>query len=79
VVKNAAERKKLKRGDLNIICVEMKAAGLMNSFLCLVIRGICDYADSYKNKKWQLYAAATAAAYMKKLLSVLWHGKPNNT
>ena len=34
------------------------------------IRGICDYADSHKNKKWQPYAAATAAAYAKELLSV---------
>ncbi len=71
VVKNAAEREKLKRGDLNIICVEMEAAGLIDSFPCLVIRGICDYADSHKNKKWQPYAAATAAAYMKELLSVI--------
>ena len=51
--------------------VEMEAAGLMDSFPCLVIRGICDYADSHKNKKWQPYAAATAAAYMKELLSVI--------
>jgi nucleoside phosphorylase len=71
VVKNAAERKKLKRGDLNIICVEMEAAGLIDLFPCLVIRGICDYADSHKNEKWQPYAAATAAAYMKELLSVI--------
>ena len=49
----------------------MEAAGLMDSFPCLVIRGICDYADSHKNKKWQPYAAATAAAYMKELLSVI--------
>ena len=49
----------------------MEAAGLMNSFPCLVIRGICDYADSHKNKKWQHYAAATAAAYAKELLSIL--------
>ncbi len=36
-----------------------------------MIRGICDYADSHKNKKWQPYAAATAAGYMKELLSVI--------
>ncbi|CAN9403213.1 unnamed protein product [Alternaria alternata] len=45
-----------------VLCFEMEAAGLMNSFPCLVIRGICDYADSHKNKRWQPYAAATAAA-----------------
>lgn len=46
----------------------MEAAGLMNDFPCLVIRGICDYADSHKNKQWQPYAAAVAAGYMKELL-----------
>ncbi|KAF3221167.1 hypothetical protein TWF106_006492 [Orbilia oligospora] len=40
----------------------MEAARLMDQFPCLVIRGICDYADSHKNKGWQEYAAATAAA-----------------
>jgi hypothetical protein len=49
----------------------MEAAGLMNSFPCLVVRGICDYADSHKNKRWQPYAAATAAAYAKELLLVI--------
>ena len=51
------------------ICFEMEAAGLMNNFPCLVVRGICDYADSHKNDRWQRYAAATAAAYAKEFLS----------
>lgn len=51
-----------------VLCFEMEAAGLMDNFPCLVIRGICDYADSHKNKRWQRYAAATAAAYAKELL-----------
>ncbi|KAF1936928.1 hypothetical protein EJ02DRAFT_459114 [Clathrospora elynae] len=33
--------------------------------------GICDYADSHKNKGWQNYAAATAAAYAKGLLDII--------
>jgi hypothetical protein len=70
VLKDGSERDHLKR-DMKILCVEMEAAGLMDSFPCLVIRGICDYADSHKNKKWQPYAAATAAAYMKELLSII--------
>jgi nucleoside phosphorylase len=49
----------------------MEAAGLMDDFPCLVIRGICDYADSHKNKRWQPYAAATSAAYAKELLSTI--------
>ena len=56
---------------MNILCVEMEAAGLMSDFPCLVIRGICDYADSHKNKQWQPYAAAVAAGYMKELLMTI--------
>ncbi|KAJ5948554.1 hypothetical protein N7454_001861 [Penicillium verhagenii] len=52
-------------------CFEMEAAGLMDTLPCLVIRGICDYADSHKNKIWQPYAAAVAAAYAKELLLVI--------
>lgn len=51
-----------------VLCVEMEAAGLMNNFPCIVIRGICDYADSHKNKDWQEHAAAVAAAFAKELL-----------
>jgi len=54
-----------------VLCFEMEAAGLMNSFPCLVIGGICDYADSHKNKRWQAYVAGTAAAYAKEVLSVI--------
>ncbi|KAB8202234.1 hypothetical protein BDV34DRAFT_157380 [Aspergillus parasiticus] len=70
VVKDGRRRDQLAR-DLGIYCVEMEAAGLMNDFPCLVIRGICDYADSHKNKKWQGYAAVVAAAYAKELLLVI--------
>lgn len=49
-------------------CIEMGAAGLMRSAPCLVIRGVSDYADSHRNKAWQGYAAAVAAAYAKALL-----------
>ncbi|KAJ5151213.1 uncharacterized protein N7482_010465 [Penicillium canariense] len=57
--------------DMDILCFEMEAAGLMDNFPCLVVRGICDYADSHKSKDWQGYAAATAAGYVKDLLSVM--------
>jgi nucleoside phosphorylase len=66
-VKDAVVRDRL-RDDFHALRVEMEAAGLMNSFPCLVIRGICDYADSHKDDLWQRYAAATAAAYAKELL-----------
>ncbi|KXH38342.1 hypothetical protein CNYM01_07532 [Colletotrichum nymphaeae SA-01] len=68
VVKDSKTRDRLSK-ELGVICFEMEAAGLMQDFPCLVIRGICDYSDSHKNKRWQNYAAATAAAYAKGLLS----------
>ncbi|EHK20561.1 uncharacterized protein TRIVIDRAFT_112704, partial [Trichoderma virens Gv29-8] len=69
VIKDAAFRNKLNK-DLggHVLCVEMEAAGLMNNFPCVVIRGICDYADSHKNKDWQEHSAAMAAALAKELL-----------
>jgi nucleoside phosphorylase len=71
VMKNAAERDKVSAELGGVLCFEMEAAGLMNSFPCLIIRGICDYADSHKNKRWQPYAAATAAACAKEVLSMI--------
>jgi len=71
VMRSAAERDRVSAQLGGVLCFEMEAAGLMNSFPCLVIRGICDYADSHKNKRWQPYAAATAAACAKEVLSVI--------
>ncbi|KAH8700735.1 nucleoside phosphorylase domain-containing protein [Talaromyces proteolyticus] len=76
VMKDGLVRDRIAR-DLedSVLCFEMEAAGLMDNFPCLVIRGISDYADSHKNKQWKPYAAAVAAAYAKELLSVIpvWH------
>jgi len=59
---------RLRNENIDPVCFEMEAAGLMNNFPCLVIRGICDYGDEHKNDDWQNYAAVTAAAYGKELL-----------
>ncbi|KAI9172737.1 Vegetative incompatibility protein [Paramyrothecium foliicola] len=69
VMKHAKTRDNLSK-ELGAMCLEMEAAGLQD-FPCLVIRGISDYADSHKNNIWQGYAAATAAAFAKELLSVV--------
>jgi nucleoside phosphorylase len=71
VMRDAMVRDRVSLELGGVLCFEMEAAGLMNSFPCLVVRGICDYADSHKNKKWQGYAAATAAACAKEVLSVI--------
>ncbi|KAH7311604.1 hypothetical protein B0I35DRAFT_452792 [Stachybotrys elegans] len=67
LMKDALVRDKL-AGEKDILCFEMEAAGLMNHFPVLVVRGICDYSDSHKNDEWQGYAAMTAAVYAKDLL-----------
>ncbi|KAF4993380.1 hypothetical protein FGRMN_6530 [Fusarium graminum] len=78
VIKDATLRNRLKKDlDGHVLCVEMEAAGLMNNFPCIVIRGICDYADSHKNKDWQEHAAAVAAAFAKELLEYVQPGDVN--
>ncbi|KAM0362808.1 hypothetical protein ACHAO7_011221 [Fusarium culmorum] len=67
LMKDALVRDKL-AAEKGVLCFEMEAAGLMNHFPCLVIRGICDYSDSHKNKEWQGFAAMMAAAYAKDIL-----------
>ena len=67
LMKDARMRDRL-AAERGVLCFEMEAAGLMNHFPCLVIRGICDYSDSHKNKDWQGFAAMAAAAYAKDLL-----------
>lgn len=71
VMKHGTSRDQYARNLNGIICFEMEVAGLMDLLPCLPIRGICDYSDSHKNKEWQRYAAATAAAYARELLEVM--------
>ncbi|KAK4082196.1 uncharacterized protein Triagg1_2008 [Trichoderma aggressivum f. europaeum] len=66
-MKDAQVRDKLVE-EKDVLCFEAEAAGLMNVFPCLVIRGICDYSDTHKNKQWRGYAAMAAAVYAKDVL-----------
>jgi nucleoside phosphorylase len=76
VIKDAVSRDELNASlGGHVLCIEMEAAGLMDNFPCIVIRGICDYADSQKNDDWQEYAAAVAAACAKELLEYV---QPND-
>lgn len=68
VIKDAIKRDEISQRFGGVLCFEMEAAGLVNRFPCLVVRGICDYCDSHKNKDWQPFAAAAAAAWTKELL-----------
>ena len=71
VIKAGVVRDQLSAKLGGVLCFEMEAAGIMRNLPCLVIRGICDYADSHKTKLWQPYSSAVAAAYAKKLLLVM--------
>lgn len=70
VMRHGITREKLRKKH-GMLCFKMEAAGLMNNFPCLVIRGICDYSNTHKNKRWQHYAAAVTAAYAKEHLGVI--------
>ena len=70
VIKNAVVRDQLCLQH-HALCFEMEAAGVINDFPCVVVRGICDYSDSHKNKEWQNYAAASAAAWARELLETV--------
>jgi hypothetical protein len=67
VIKSGEDRDQIALKE-NIIAFEMEGAGVWDHFPCVIIKAVCDYADSHKNKKWQGYAAATAAACMKAFL-----------
>ncbi|KAK4159781.1 putative nacht and ankyrin domain protein [Cladorrhinum sp. PSN259] len=70
LMKDAVVRDRLAM-EKGVLCFETEAAGLMNHFKCLVIRGIYNYADSHKSKEWQGYAAMAAAVYAKDLLRTI--------
>ncbi|KAK6524038.1 hypothetical protein TWF694_005705 [Orbilia ellipsospora] len=72
VIKDSKLRKQL-NDDLGgqVLCIDTEAAGIMNDHPCIVVRGICDYADSHNNKAWEGRAAAVAAAFAKELLTYI--------
>ncbi|KAF6830821.1 pfs domain-containing protein [Colletotrichum plurivorum] len=69
VMKSGEHRDKIVAME-GVVAFEMEAAGAWDHFSnsCVVIKGVWDYADSHKNKRWQLYAAGTAAACMRAFL-----------
>ncbi|OOF96789.1 hypothetical protein ASPCADRAFT_4830 [Aspergillus carbonarius ITEM 5010] len=76
VMKDAETRDRIARDEGGALCFEMEAAAMINSSPWLVIRGICDYADSHKNDVWHEYAAAAAAAVAKEILTYIKPATP---
>lgn len=63
----------LLRDEHDARAVEMEGSGIATATWIagsgyLLIRGVCDYCDTFKNDAWQEYAAAVAAAYARALL-----------
>ncbi|KZL66524.1 kinesin light chain [Colletotrichum tofieldiae] len=67
VMKAGLDRDRIAR-EYGLVAFEMEGAGVWDEVPCIVIKGVCDYADSHKNKRWQHFAAATAASTTKALL-----------
>jgi nucleoside phosphorylase len=72
VMKSGEHRDQLAEIE-KVIGFEMEGAGIWDNLPCIIIKGVCDYADSHKNNMWQEYAAATAASCTKAFLKY-WTG-----
>jgi len=77
VMKSGAVRDEIAKKH-KIVAFEMEGAGVWDSLPTVVVKGACDYGDSHKNKKFQEYAALTAAACAKALLDIVQMGIPRN-
>ncbi|KAK3935913.1 nucleoside phosphorylase domain-containing protein, partial [Diplogelasinospora grovesii] len=67
VMKSGEDRDRIAMQE-GAIAFEMEGAGVWEEVPCIVVKGVCDYADCHKNKKWQDFAAATAASASKAIL-----------
>jgi nucleoside phosphorylase len=67
VMKSGSHRDRIVAAE-SVIGFEMEGAGAWDYIPTVVVKGVCDYADSHKNKLWQQYAGATAAACAKAVL-----------
>jgi nucleoside phosphorylase len=68
VVKSGLDRDRIATQN-NVIGFEMEGAGVWDQLPTIIVKSVCDYADSHKNKVWQEYAALTAAASVKAILN----------
>ncbi|ODH20252.1 hypothetical protein ACO22_05932 [Paracoccidioides brasiliensis] len=70
VMKSSEDRDRIANRH-GLLAFEMESAGVWDELpCCIVVKAVCDYADSHKNKIWQDFAAATAASATKALLEL---------
>lgn len=70
------KRRDALRDQYKVKAVEMEGSGVADATWThdvgyLVVRGTCDYCDSYKSDVWQNYAAVIAAAYVRALVAAM--------
>lgn len=69
VLKSGLERDAIASAGANkIIAFEMEGSGIWDIYPTIIVKAACDYADSHKNKRWQVYAVAVAASGLKSFL-----------
>ncbi|KAF1989816.1 purine and uridine phosphorylase [Aulographum hederae CBS 113979] len=61
VIKSGRDRDIIAK-EHQLLAFEMEGGGVWDNVPTVVIKAVCDYADSHKNKAWQNYAAAVAAS-----------------
>jgi nucleoside phosphorylase len=67
VMKSGVDRDRIAT-EHNMVAFEMEGVGAWDEIPCMLVKGLCDYADSHKNKDWQDYAAATAASVARAII-----------
>ncbi|KAK1838815.1 phosphorylase superfamily protein [Colletotrichum chrysophilum] len=67
IMRSGQDRDRIAK-EAHVIGFEMEGAGVWDGIPSIVVKGVCDYADSHKTDKWQDYAAATAASVTKAIL-----------
>lgn len=72
LLKNPVHRDQI-RDDFDVRAVEMEGFGIAEATWnlnlgYLIVRGICDYCDSFKGNPWQGHAAIIAAAFARAVL-----------
>ncbi|UKZ73018.1 hypothetical protein TrVFT333_000657 [Trichoderma virens FT-333] len=67
VMNSGAHRDEISR-EQNVIAFETEGAGAWEELPCIIVKGVCNYADCHKSDKWQRFAAATSASAAKAML-----------
>ncbi|KAF7558138.1 hypothetical protein G7Z17_g6 [Cylindrodendrum hubeiense] len=67
VMKSAEHRDEIAK-KFGVMAFEMEGVGVWGQAPCIIVKGVCDYADSHKDKVWQPFAAATAASVARALV-----------